>query len=64
MRASDDRFALLQPKLLRRLTGGWLAVSDGDAFLKIGVEGSTEEEAVANFIAAVERWRRSLDVPE
>jgi hypothetical protein len=51
-------FAQIQPTLLRRLSGGWLAVSVSGSILRIGVAGDTEDEARVKFDRAVEAWRR------
>lgn len=51
-------FAQMQPILLRRLSGGWLAISEPDSPLRIGVAGDTEEEARTKFDRAVTAWQR------
>ena len=53
---SANRFAEVRPRLLRRLCGGWLAVSEDGSALLIGVEGATEEEARQRFAEALVRW--------
>lgn len=45
-----------EPALIRRLSGGWLAVSPVDARLRIGVTAPTEEEARAAFRVELSRW--------
>lgn len=46
----------IQPELLKRAIGGWLAVSPKKALLRIGVIGLTEEEARAKFSEALKKW--------
>lgn len=55
--AFADGFAQIQPTMLRRLSGGWLAVSEAGSTLCIGVAGDTEEEARTKFHHAVEAWQ-------
>lgn len=50
------KFADVRPKLLRRLSGGWLAVSEDGASLRIGVEGGTYDEAEAAFYRERAAW--------
>jgi hypothetical protein len=49
------------PIISARRCGGWLAVSERDAPLKIGVTAPTEEQAKADFAQAVLDWERILD---
>lgn len=49
-----------KPRLRRRDCGGWLAVSEPDDDLRIGVTGPTEVEARKRFGHAVEAWLRLL----
>jgi hypothetical protein len=49
-----------EPVILRRLCGGWLAVSAHDDSLRIGVVAPTETEARDRFWAALEAWRIML----
>ena len=51
----------LHPRIVRRVCGGWLAVSPPGASLKIGVTAATEAEAGEAFQIAVCRWRELVD---
>lgn len=44
------------PRLLRRLNGGWLAVSGPGAEIRIGVEAETADEARKRFAEALQLW--------
>lgn len=46
------------PTLIARSCGGWLAVSNAEDSLKIGVSADTEEEAREAFERAVLEWCR------
>lgn len=54
----------VRPRLIERSRGGWLAVSEEDSHLRIGVEGQTEKEAVANFTKALHEWERLRALPD
>ncbi len=45
-----------EPRLLPRESGGWLAVTEPDDLLRIGVTANTEAEARQRFDHAVEAW--------
>lgn len=47
----------MTPTILETPTG-WLAVSPLEYRLRIGVQGGTQAQAVANFDAAVAAWER------
>lgn len=49
------------PRLRPRECGGWLAVSEPNDNLRIGVTASTEAEARERFAESVEAWLRLLD---
>ena len=50
---SDDD---IRPDLVRRTTGGWLAVAPKGAKFPIGVTAPTAEEAKERFRSAYEGW--------
>lgn len=57
------RFAQIEPTLLRREDGGWLAVSPPDAPLHIGVGAWSAEDARNRFVRELREWRLLLDAP-
>jgi len=61
MIASSDRFGQIEPRLVRRQMGGWLAVSPSGAPLTIGVEAASVDEARSLFAVALRRWTVLLD---
>ena len=50
----------IAPRLIERRCGGWLAVSNSTAPLKIGVTADTEEQAREAFGQAVREWEAIL----
>jgi hypothetical protein len=46
-----------EPRIVRA-RGGWLALSKPGSVFRIGVVGSTEEEALQRFRESVEAWER------
>jgi hypothetical protein len=44
------------PRIVHRKNGGWLALSAASDPVKIGVLGSSHEEACARFHAARQEW--------
>lgn len=56
----DARLEQISPVIRQRLCGGWLAVSDAKAYLKIGATADTEDGARAAFSEALVRWDRIL----
>ncbi len=54
----------IEPRLLRRERGGWLAVSELGSPTTLGVEGNTVDQARERFAAAVRARRAILDEPE
>lgn len=51
----------IEPGLIERVKGGWLAVSPRHSIVAIGVVGRTEDEARRKFSEARERWARARD---
>ena len=47
---------IMQPRILERFCGGWLAVSPTNATLRIGVTASSKEGALKAFSLAAKRW--------
>lgn len=47
---------IVNPLIIKRKCGGWLAVSPARADLRIGAVGRTEEEARSNFDRLVRQW--------
>ena len=61
MITSREWFDRPEPVLLRREDGGWLAVSRGDAPLRIGVAAWSAEDARNRFAAESRAWRALLE---
>ena len=55
------RYDQIEPQLLRRLDGGWLAVSGPGAWIRIGVVADTEEEARQRFQQELAAWVKLRD---
>ena len=51
----------MSPRTIQRTCGGWLAVSNADDPVKIGVTAASEIEAIREFNATRERWQTSLE---
>jgi hypothetical protein len=49
-----------EPVLVKRVCGGWLAVSPQLYSLKIGVRSGGQDEARAAYSAAFNRWKALL----
>ena len=56
-----EGFDQIEPTLLRRADGGWLAVSPRNAALHIGVAAWSAEEARRRFVRELREWRLLLD---
>ncbi len=61
MSSSSDRFARIEPQLIRRENGGWLAVTPIDAPVPIGVTAWSADEARNQFVRALREWAALLD---
>ena len=61
MIASTGEFAQIQPRLLRRANGGWLAVSPPEAPLHIGVAAWSADDARSSFVRELKAWCLLLD---
>jgi hypothetical protein len=61
MLTSTVRYYNIEPTLRRRENGGWLAISEPGAPLRIGVEGATADEARRRFVQALGEWVVLLD---
>lgn len=55
-----DQDIAVEPQMIPRQCGGWLALSPPGARLRIGVTATTEEAARAGFRQALARWAESL----
>lgn len=63
MLVSEEWFSQVEPKLLRREDGGWLAVSPPGAPLPIGVAAWSVEDARNAFVRELKAWKALLDEP-
>ena len=54
-------FEHIEPTLLPRQAGGWLAVSERSAPIRIGVIGLSQEDARDKFRAEAREWGALLD---
>jgi hypothetical protein len=52
----EKNAAEIQPHVMRRVCGEWLAVAPSTAFLKIGVTAQTEKEAIEQFHLEYSKW--------
>jgi hypothetical protein len=59
--AFSKQFGNVGVTLLPRAVGGWLAVSAPGSALKIGVVGSSEQDAVQRFERALAEWTALWD---
>ena len=50
----------IRPDLIRRTTGGWIAVSPSNCRISIGVTAPTEGEAIDGFRFVFSRWLEIL----
>lgn len=50
-----------EPRISKRHCGGWLAVSEEGAILKIGVTGETEQQVRDSFGQAIKEWSVIFD---
>jgi len=60
----SQRLAQIEPQIVHRECGGWLATTPASAALRMGVTAVTEDEARAKFRQAVSRWAESLQADE
>jgi hypothetical protein len=58
--AADSTTKEIRPDLIRRTTGGWIAVSPYNCRISIGVTAPTEDEAIARFRFVFSRWLEIL----
>ena len=58
--AMTNTLPTVEPVVLARTCGGWLATTPDDHRWAIGVTGDTEEEARSLFAIAVLRWHSLL----
>jgi hypothetical protein len=63
MAIQPETVTMLEPRLIERRNGGWLAVTEDDSPVRIGVVGATEAEARERFREALARWRAAYERP-
>ncbi len=51
----------IEPEVINRVCGGWLALTPRAAPVRLGAVGLTEEAARANFAQMIERWAALRD---
>lgn len=56
-----NRNSTLEPELIERARGGWLAVTRREAPIRIGAAGRTEDEAREGFARLVAQWEKSRE---
>jgi hypothetical protein len=61
MAIQPETVTMLEPRLIERRNGGWLAVTEDDSPVRIGVVGGTEAEARERFHEALTRWRAAYE---
>lgn len=64
MTIEAEMVTTLEPQLIERRNGGWLAVTDDDSPVRVGVVGDTEAEARERFRAALARWWAAYERPD
>lgn len=69
MNVAIENIDKIQPYLMRRTCGGWLAVAPSTALFHIGVTALTEKEAIEKFRFEYSQWvglftEKTLDVPK
>lgn len=52
----------VKPDLIRRTTGGWMAISPSKCSISIGVTAATEDEAIEKFRFEFSRWLEILSL--
>jgi hypothetical protein len=52
---------LIDPRVIRRARGGFLALSPRNAPIRVGAVAATEEDAREAFGAIVQNWRNARD---
>jgi hypothetical protein len=61
MAIQPETVTTLEPRLIERRNGGWLAVTEDESPVRIGVVGGTEAEARERFHEALTRWRAAYE---
>jgi hypothetical protein len=69
MDTDSERIAAINPDLIHRTCGGWLAVSPRGTGLSLGVTAPSKEKAREKFRYVLARWleiltEKTLDVPK
>lgn len=60
MKSNKNLLLQIQPDLIERECGGWLAVSPVNASIRIGVTGSTKDDAASRFALSIRKWVETL----
>jgi hypothetical protein len=63
MDQNDCGLDKIEPKILPRECGGWLAITPRWSPIRIGVTGATEAAARDRFRAALAKWAEALAAP-
>jgi hypothetical protein len=61
MAIQPETVTTLEPRLIERRGGGWLAVTEDDSPVRIGVVGDTEADARERFNEALAQWRAAYE---
>lgn len=56
MASQELELTKYRPRLIERMCGGWLAVSEPGSRFQIAVVGETAERAEARFVASIQEW--------
>lgn len=60
----NDTTFVVNPDLYPLSYGGWLATTGADTRIRIGVVGTSEEEARARFSESLQRWKEIHEIEE
>ena len=60
MNLEENLIKQIEPDLLERHCGGWLAKSPGNCPIKIGITGHTKEDAKARYQLSIRKWVDTL----
>jgi hypothetical protein len=61
MNNATDAKARIEPDLVRRSCGGWLAIAPLNTPIRIAVTAQTPEKAVEKFLFTFKRWVEILE---
>ena len=54
----------VEPRIIERECGGWLATSPKGALIRLGETGATKDDAVERFRLAWRQWRETLEASD